>query len=151
MQSRVQYSYDAALAIEPTGSAAITAASTVAAANTVDLNKIIASWGGADNGLYGETTFSVVVFVAAATKGSGTETFTLNFQTTDANGANAVIQDSWAVPQTAVGRLSVFPFDTATLAELDPTNANRFTIQAVVTGTTPTFQYWAFVAPVARY
>lgn len=150
MQSRVPYTYDATLAIEPTGSAAITAASSVQAANAVNLNKIVNSWGGADNGLYGETTFAVVVFVSEATKGSGNETFTLNFQSGDANGANLVTQQAWSVPQAAVGKMTVFNFDTASLSNLDA-NAETFTMEAVVAGTTPTFEYWAFVAPVARY
>lgn len=147
MDSKIRYSYDALLALQAPKTAAVTTSGTTAA---VGLNLITGSPYGALDGLYGQGAFDLVLFVSAMNTTSGGETYTLTFQTTDVNNANAVTQESVTLTAAMVGVPLVFGFHPDTLGTIDPDAAN-FSIVYTLGGTgAKSLTFWAFLAPVSR-
>lgn len=142
MESKVKSTYDAALVLQAVGSVAITTTTT---STKVDINRI--AFGRGDiQGRYGEGSFDVVMSIVALDHTTGDETYSLAFTTYDSAGANATTQDTHAFTIADIGNPLRYKFDTATLAEVD-SDAAQFAIVATLAGTTPSLQYWAFIAP----
>lgn len=142
MQSVIRNQFDASLALALPGGAVVTADG---ASTLVDINKITRSVKGALNGRFGEMEFDVVLHVVSLDHTTGDETYTLNFNTYDANGANAVTHFSKTLTTADVGKTFVYKFDTITLG-VEDANAAQFGIAVDVGGTTPSLGYWAFVS-----
>lgn len=143
MESIVRHTYDAALKLQAPGSANITSTT---ASSQVDIQKITKSVRGALNGRFGEGSFDVVLHVAALDHTTGDETYSVAFQTYDANGANGVTHETRLLTTTDLGLTLTFKFDAKTLG-LEDANAAFFGLNVTLAGTTPILGYWAFVAP----
>ena len=143
MESAVRHTYDAALALQAPGAAAITATAVSAAA--VDIYEITKSPYGVLNGRHGIGSFDLVVYVAAADTTTGDETYQLQVMTL--NGANqATVQEKIDLTGAQVGKVLVFPLHPKTL-EAFAADSAKVQLNAVLAGTTPSLQYWAFLAP----
>ena len=146
MESKIRHGYDADLVLRAPGLAALTADTTL---TKVDINRIVNSVRGALDGKYEERNFSVVVHLEAGfADGDSDETYTLNFNTYDANGANPVTHFSKTFVAADVGKTFVFDFDTDTLA-VEDSDAAQFTAALDVAGTAPSATFYAFIAPTA--
>lgn len=146
MESKVSHSYDAELVLQAVGSVAITATAT---SSLVGLN-LITKGRGDINGRFGEGSFDVQLYVEALDHTTGDETYSLAFETFDASGANGTLQDTVAFTTADVGKVKTFKFSTATLGGVDPDGA-QFGIVATLGGTSPSLQYWAYIAPNQRW
>lgn len=142
MESKIRHQYDALLALKAPASAAITS---TAASTAVDIYRITEGRGDVD-GRYGIGSFDAVVYITALDATSGSETYTLQFQTVDADGANAVTHQTVTVDSTNVGEPLVYAFHPATLKVKDA-DAAKFQINAVLAGASPSLTYYAFLAP----
>ncbi|HTH49506.1 MAG TPA: hypothetical protein VMB21_18465 [Candidatus Limnocylindria bacterium] len=146
MQSAVRNGYDASLALRAPGSAALTADATT---DKVALDKITKSPRGAIDGAFGEFEFDLVLYLEAGFAAGADNTYTLNFNSYDADGANPVTHLSKTFVAADVGKLpKTFKFDLRTLGVENP-NAAQFGIGVDVAGTTPSASFWAFIAPDA--
>lgn len=143
MESKIRHVYDSLLALRAPGSAAIVADTSTSA---VDIYRITKSPYNANLGRYGIGSFDLVLFISAIDTTSGTETYVLNFQTVDANGANPVTHESITVVSAHVGVPLVYAFHPATLKVTD-VDAAGFRINVDVGGATPSITFWAFLAP----
>lgn len=148
MESKVKYLIDAALVLQATGSVAI---SSTTVSTKVGINRIVNGRGDVI-GRYGEGSFDVLLHVVALDHTTGDETYTLNFATYDSAGANEFVHEAavYTLGTTDVGKTLVFKFDTATLAAMDA-DAAEFAVKPVLAGTTPSFQYWAYLVPNKRW
>ncbi len=142
MESKIRHQYDAELALRAPGSVAVTADG---ATDAVDINRITKGRGDI-NGRYGQGSFDAVVYVTALDATSGSETYTLQFQTVDADGNNPVTHETVEVTAAMVGEPLVFAFHPATLRAKDA-DAAQFRINLDVGGATPSLTYYAFLAP----
>lgn len=146
MESSIRHQYDALLALQPVGSAAITASAV--SANAVDLYKLTSGRGDLQ-GRYGLGSFDVVFQAVAVDEADGDETYTVVVQTVDADGANPVDQQSFTVTGADLGRPLVFAFHPETLRARDEDAAEiRLNVTIVAgAGGTASLQYHAFAAP----
>lgn len=142
MESKIRHMYDADLALRAPGSVAVVADG---ASSAVDIYRITKGRGDI-NGRFGIGSFDAVVYVTAIDTTSGTETYTLEFQTVDAAGANPVTHETHVLTAAEVGEPLVFAFHPATLRAKDADGA-KFRINVDVGGATPSITYYAFLAP----
>lgn len=142
MESKIRHTYDADLALRAPGSVAVVADG---ASSAVDIYRITKGRGDI-NGRFGIGSFDAVVYVTAIDTTSGTETYTLEFQTVDAAGANPVTHETHVLTAAEVGEPLVFAFHPATLRAKDADGA-KFRINVDVGGATPSITYYAFLAP----
>jgi hypothetical protein len=142
MQSKVRHTLDAGLILQGLSSSAITSS---AASTLVPVDRITGSPRGALNGAYGNRKVDVVVHVVALDHTTGDETYTLNISAYDAAGANQVVVETVVVTASNVGQTLVFPVDMQTFGKYD-TNGAQIGIAAVLAGTTPSLQYWAYLS-----
>ncbi len=155
MESAVRYSFDALLAMQDIGSAAIVAtAAGVSASNPnggpLDMYKLTDAGPrplGDLRGRFGLGEFDVVVHVGAIDQTSGNETYALHFQTAATPSASDTWTDQQVVTVTSamVGETVAFGFHPETLKAIDP-NAAFLRVYAVLAGTTPSMQYHAFAS-----
>ena len=139
--SRVRHTYDAALALRAPGSAPVTASGTT---NAVDIYEITNSPYGNLTGANGIGTFDLVVYVGAL-DGSGNGTYTLNIQSVNEAG-QATTQETVTLTPNQVGKVLVFGLTPETLADFAG-DAAKVQIAYPLGGTTPTLNFWAFLAP----
>lgn len=149
MNSSIRHMYDAALALQPVGTAAITASAD--SVNDVDLYRLT-SGRGDRKGKYGLGSFDVVINVKDLDFTDGDEEYELQIQTVDGDGANAVAHQ--AIPLTAalIDNPLVLAFHPETLKARDA-DAAALRIHIDVTqgtGSTASCQYLAFAAPHAH-
>lgn len=142
MESQIRHQYDALLALKAPGSAAITA---TAASTAVDIDRITKGRGDVQ-GRYGIGSFDAVLYVSALDTTSASETYTFEFQTVDANGANPVTHETVTLTAAEIGVPLVFAFHPATLKAADADGA-KFRVNAVLAGATPSLTYYGFLAP----
>jgi len=145
MESAIRHGYDAALALRAPKSAALTADTTF---TLIGLDRITNSPRGAVDGKFESRNFSVVVYAEAGLAAGADNEYVLNFNTYDANGANAVTHFSKTLTAADLNKPFVFDFDTGTLA-VEDADAAQFSAALDVTGTTPSVTLWAVVAPTA--
>ncbi len=143
MESVIRHGYDANLALKAPGAVAITASEL---STKVDINRITKSVRGALANRYGEYEFDVVVHVVALDHTTGDETYSLDFNTYDAAGANPVTHQNRLLTVADLGKTLIFTFKTGTIQEADA-DAALFAVNLTLAGTTPILQYWAFVSP----
>uniref|UniRef100_A0AB74UN98 Minor capsid protein n=1 Tax=Caulobacter phage BL57 TaxID=3348355 RepID=A0AB74UN98_9VIRU len=144
MESKIRHQYDALLALQPVGTAAVTADGS--SVNSVDLYRITNGRGDIA-GRYGIGSFDVVFkFKALTTGGATPETYTINVVTTDAAGANPVVQESFVVDAAMVAAPYVLAFHPASL-KLKDADAAKIKLTIDVAGTAPSLDFYAFVAP----
>jgi hypothetical protein len=145
MESTIRHQYDADLALRAPGGAAVTADTSSAA---IDIYRITQGRGDV-NGRYGIGSFDIVAYFSALDT-SGDATYALKIETTDADGANAVTHATIPLTAANLGAPLVYAFHPATLKVSDADGAKvRVTLD--VTGTTPSANFWAFVAPHSHY
>jgi hypothetical protein len=144
MESKVKSTYDALLALQLVGSAAVTNVGSNVS-SIVDLNLITKGRGDLD-GRFGEGSFDVVFHVVALDHTTGDETYTVHFKSYDINGANGTDQETQVLTTANIGETYRWKFDTRTLQNTHAAAA-QFGLDIVCAGTTPIFQYWAFIAP----
>lgn len=142
MESAVRHQYDASLALQAIGSPAVTA--TAVGSAKIDLYRLTAGRGDLKN-RYGLGAFDVVVYFSALDATSGNETYTLQFCTYDAAGANETVVDSAVITSAQVGEVLEFKFQPITLAKFDA-DAALFGVKLVAAGTTPSATYYAFAS-----
>ena len=93
--------------------------------------------------------FDVVVYLEAGFVHDTDETYTLNFNSYDADGANPVTHLSKTFVAADVGKLpKTFKFDLRTLGVENP-DAAQFAVALDVAGTAPSASFWAFISPDA--
>ncbi|AFU87237.1 putative minor capsid protein [Caulobacter virus Karma] len=144
MESKIRHQYDALLALQPVGTAAVTADGS--SVNAVDIYRI-ANGRGDVAGRYGIGSFDIVFYFKSAVTGGATpETYTINVVTTDADGANPVVQETFTVESTMIGDPYVLAFHPATL-KLKDADAAKVKLTIDVAGTAPSLDFYAFVAP----
>lgn len=143
MESKIRHQYDADLALKAPGSAAVTA---TAASDAVSIYPLTKSRDNVLDGRFGIGSFDAVVYVNALDTTSGSETYTLQFQTVDEDGANPVTHQSVTLTADHVGEPLVFAFHPATLRIADE-DAAKFRVNVVLAGATPSITYYAFLAP----
>lgn len=143
MESSIRHQYDALLALQEPGSAAINASA--AAENDVDLYRLTAGRGDL-NGRYGIGSFDLVFQAVAVDESDTDETYTIEVATVDADGNNPVVQHSFTVTGADVGNPLVFAFHPETLRARDA-DAAKLRVSATLAGTTPSLQYFAYLAP----
>lgn len=146
MESKIKHSYDALLALRAPGSIAVTA---TGATPSIDLNKILHSPYNALLNRFGTGAFDLVVFVSALDTTSGTETYSLEFQTTDVADANPTTQESLTLTAAMVGVPLVFGFHPDTLQAVHPA-ADNFRVHYTLGGATPSLTFWAFMSPLSH-
>lgn len=142
MESKIRHQYDALLALRAPGTAALTMDGNTTA---VSLYRIDNGRGDIE-GRYGIGSFDCVVYVTAMDSTSGSETYTLNFQTVDADGANPVTHETVVLTAGQVGDPLVYAFHPSTLKIKDD-DAASFRINVDVGGATPSLDFYAFLAP----
>ncbi|ARB14286.1 hypothetical protein Ccr5_gp068 [Caulobacter phage Ccr5] len=144
MESKIRHQYDALLALQPVGTAAVTADGS--SVNAVDIYRI-ANGRGDVAGRYGIGSFDIVFYFKAATTGGATpETYTINVVTTDAADANPVVQETFTVESNMIGDPYVLAFHPASL-KLKDADAAKVKLTIDVAGTAPSLDFYAFVAP----
>lgn len=142
MESAVRHQYDASLALQAIGSAAVT--STAVGSNKIDLYRLTAGRGDLKN-RYGLGAFDVVVYVGAVDAVTGDESYTLQLCTYDAAGANETVQESITLTAANIGEVLEFEVKPNTMAAFDA-DAAQFGVKMVLAGTTPSITYWAFAS-----
>jgi hypothetical protein len=147
MESKIRHQYDGDLALRAPGSAAMVADGNTTA---VSIYPITDSPYDAVDGRFGIGSFDCVLYVSAIDTTSGSETYTLNFQTVDANGANPVTHETVVITSGLVGEPLVYAFHPATLAVADA-DAASFRINVDVGGSTPSITFYAYLAPHSHY
>ncbi|AFU86553.1 putative minor capsid protein [Caulobacter phage CcrRogue] len=144
MESKIRHQYDALLALQPVGTAAVTADGS--SVNSVDLYRI-ANGRGDIAGRYGIGSFDIVFnFKAITTGGTVAETYSVSVVTTDAAGANPVVQHTFTVDAGLIGDPYVLAFHPASL-KLKDADAAKVKLTIDVAGTAPSLDFFAFVAP----
>lgn len=142
MESAVRHQYDALLALQAIGSAAVTA--TAVGTNKISLQRLTAGRGDLKD-RFGQGAFDVVVYVSALDATSGNETYELQFVTYDAAGANETVVESATLTSAQVGEVLEFKFQPLTIAKFDA-DAAQFGVKVVLAGTTPSITYYAFAS-----
>lgn len=146
MESKIRHQYDADLALRAPGGVAVTADTTTPA---IDIYRITKGRGDVQ-GRYGIGSFDVVVFFTGLDTTTGDETYALKVETVDAAGANAVEHASVPVSAANLGEPLVLAFHPASL-KLKDADASAIRLTLDVGGTTPSANFWAFVAPHSHY
>lgn len=148
MESKIRHQYDADLALQPVGTAPVTADGS--SVKSVDIYRL-AHGRGDVAGRYGIGSFDIVFyFKSAVVGGASPETYTINVVTTDAAGANPVVQETFTVTSAIIGEPYVLAFHPATL-KLKDADAAFVKLAVDVAGTAPALDFWAFVAPHSHY
>ncbi|AXQ69702.1 minor capsid protein [Caulobacter phage CcrSC] len=142
MESAVRHQYDASLALQAIGSAAVTA--TAVGTGKISLQRLTAGRGDLAN-RYGQGAFDVVAYFSALDTTSGNETYELQFCTYDAAGANETVVEKATITAAQVGEVLEFKFQPITLQKFDA-DAAQFGVKLVVAGTTPSATYYAFAS-----
>ncbi|UTC29856.1 hypothetical protein BAJUN_02260 [Bajunvirus bajun] len=145
MESKIRHQYDADLALRAPGSAAITATT---ATGAVDIYRLDRARG--VQGRYGIGSFDIVIHFGALDTTTGDETYFIDVETVDANGANAVVQATVPVVAGNLGEPIVLGFHPSTFAAKDP-DAAKVRLNVRVAGTTPSATFYAFLAPHSHY
>lgn len=148
MESKIRHQYDGDLALQAPGTAPVTADGS--SVKSVDIYRI-ANGRGDVKGRYGIGSFDVVFyFKSIVTGGASAESYTINVVTTDAAGANPVVQDTFVVDSTLLGEPYVLTYNPSTL-KLKDADAAFIKLTIDVAGTAPSLDFWAFVAPHSHY
>jgi hypothetical protein len=158
--SKIKHMYDALLALRSLTDRATAVTATGVGGGFVDLHHIPAGNGtyagtpglpgalGDVAGLFGQTSFDVVILVDSIDTTSGTETYTLKLQSVDAAKANPtdVPGASVAITSALVGEPFVLKVSPSTIVLADA-DAAFLQIAHVLAGATPSMKYHAFAGP----